>query len=62
MIRLNEDYKEDIGNIDEDLTISNSFLDSIESFVLTPPEQILAEAEKELDLNVINSGIVLLRD
>ncbi|OZC10869.1 hypothetical protein X798_02013 [Onchocerca flexuosa] len=57
MIRWNEDYKEDIGNIDEDLAMSNSFLDSVESFVLTPPEQILAEAEKELDLNVINSAV-----
>lgn len=60
-IRLNEDYIEDVGDVDEDMAISNSLLNSIESFVLTPPGQILAETEKELDLNVVNPGVILLQ-
>ncbi|EFO23950.1 hypothetical protein LOAG_04532 [Loa loa] len=62
-IKLNEDYMEDVGGYmeddymeDVDMAISSSFLNSIESFVLTPPGQVLAEAEKELDLNVVNSA------
>ncbi|KAL3989604.1 Ankyrin repeats (3 copies) family protein [Acanthocheilonema viteae] len=53
-IASNVDYMEDIGDINDDMAISNSFLNSIESFVLTPPGQILAEAEKDFDLDVVN--------
>ncbi|CAG9537077.1 unnamed protein product [Cercopithifilaria johnstoni] len=54
---LNEDYMENIGDIDEDMVISSSLLNSIESFVLTPPGQILAEEEKELDSDVVNPAV-----
>ncbi|KAK6112710.1 Ankyrin repeats (3 copies) family protein [Brugia pahangi] len=56
-VGLNDDYTEDVGDIDEDMTISSSFLNSVESFVLTPTGQIIAEAEKELDLDVVDPAV-----
>uniref|UniRef100_A0AAF5Q6Q2 Uncharacterized protein n=1 Tax=Wuchereria bancrofti TaxID=6293 RepID=A0AAF5Q6Q2_WUCBA len=56
-IGLNEECTEDVDDIDEDMAISSSFLNSVESFVLTPAGQIIAEAEKELDLDVVDPAV-----
>uniref|UniRef100_A0A1I8EDY3 ANK_REP_REGION domain-containing protein n=1 Tax=Wuchereria bancrofti TaxID=6293 RepID=A0A1I8EDY3_WUCBA len=56
-IGLNEDYTEDVGDIDEDMAISSSFLNSVELFVFTPAGQIIVEAEKELDFDVGDPGL-----
>lgn len=51
-IQLNDDYPEDVDD-DENMVISSALLNSVTSFVLTPPEQILAEAEK-IDPGIFN--------
>lgn len=58
-IGLHEDYI-DIGETDDDMVIPSSLLSSIESFVLTPPRQILEHTEKGLDLDNASPGIILL--
>uniref|UniRef100_A0A0R3RW21 Neurogenic locus Notch protein n=1 Tax=Elaeophora elaphi TaxID=1147741 RepID=A0A0R3RW21_9BILA len=56
-IGLDEDFTQDTVEINEDVVLSSSLLNSIDSFVLTPPGQILEEAEKELDLDIINPDV-----
>lgn len=56
----NENYMEQTDDVNNDMMLSGSLLNSIESFVLTPPRQILADTEKELDLDVVNPGVIFL--